>query len=158
MSDCFIRESTPLDLPAILEIERANPSAAHWNEAAYAELWNNPETTRIGFVAEFDGVIAAFVVAHNVTDDWELENIAVRPDAQRQGIARALIGKLDEVLKKAGAERILLEVREGNSAARQLYESNGFVIVGRRKSYYQSPQEDALLFEKNFTHPSMKIR
>ena len=158
MSDCTVRESVPFDLAKILEIERANPSAAHWNDAAYHELWNHPESTRVGFVAETDGEIAGFVVAHEIAGEWELENLAVRPDLQRKGIARALLRKLDVLLMRAGAARIILEVRESNLPARKLYEGNGFAVIGRRNCYYHNPEEDALLFEKKFVVPSMKIR
>jgi ribosomal-protein-alanine N-acetyltransferase len=37
-----------------------------------------------------------------------------------------------------------LEVREGNAAARNLYQKLGFVEVGRRRAYY-SDQETAVL-------------
>ena len=38
-----------------------------------------------------------------------------------------------------------LEVREGNTAARALYESFGFVTEGVRRNYYTQPSEDALI-------------
>lgn len=158
MSEFSIRESVPFDLDAILKIERENASAAHWNEDAYAELWDNPETKRICFVAECDGLLLGFVVAHEVADDWELENIAVALSAQNLGIGSALFERLIEVLSKAAAERLLLEVRESNVAARRLYESKQMVVTGRRKNYYHNPEEDALLFEKKITNLSMKIR
>jgi len=42
---------------------------------------------------------------------------------------------------------MFLEVRDSKFAARTLYERSGFVIAGRRSSYYGAPQEDALLYE-----------
>ncbi len=41
-----------------------------------------------------------------------------------------------------------LEVREGNTAARNLYESYGFMQEAVRKSYYHNPTEDALIMWK----------
>ena len=41
-----------------------------------------------------------------------------------------------------------LEVREGNTAARNLYESYGFIQETVRKSYYHNPTEDALIMWK----------
>lgn len=41
-----------------------------------------------------------------------------------------------------------LEVREGNTAARNLYESYGFIQEAVRKSYYHNPTEDALIMWK----------
>ena len=40
---------------------------------------------------------------------------------------------------------MILEVRESNKAARQLYAEAGFRIVGVRSDYYVSPREDALV-------------
>ena len=38
-----------------------------------------------------------------------------------------------------------LEVRVSNAAARGLYRTLGFRLVGLRRGYYKSPIEDALL-------------
>jgi ribosomal protein S18 acetylase RimI-like enzyme len=48
--------------------------------------------------------------------------------------------------RSRGAEEIFLEVRESNLAARRLYETSGFSESGRRQSYYQQPQEDAIVY------------
>jgi len=50
--------------------------------------------------------------------------------------------------KLAGTEKLFLEVREGNQAGIQLYESAGFRTFSRRKAYYRDPVEDALLMER----------
>jgi len=39
----------------------------------------------------------------------------------------------------------LLEVRTANLAALRFYEHHGFEVIGRRKQYYVSPVEDALV-------------
>ena len=136
----------PFDYCAILEIERACPKAAHWSEEIYQQLWGNPETDRIGLIAESDGRIVGFLVAREIVGEWELENIAVASDAQRQGVGTALMQRLFERAITTGANRLFLEVRESNLEARKLYERQGFQLVGRRKMYYSGPAEDALLF------------
>ena len=47
---------------------------------------------------------------------------------------------------------LTLEVRPSNTAAVALYEKHGFQEAGRRKNYYEAPQEDALLLTKEFRH------
>lgn len=89
-----------------------------------------------------------------VLDEGYIENIAVHPDARRNGIGAALVQHLlDE-----GAERELLfltlEVRESNAPARALYEKYGFEIVGVRKNYYEKPTENAILMTKWFRNPA----
>jgi ribosomal-protein-alanine N-acetyltransferase len=46
----------------------------------------------------------------------------------------------------------LLEVRAGNKAARRLYESTGFRVVGKRPRYYgPGPEGTALVMELKLT-------
>jgi ribosomal-protein-alanine N-acetyltransferase len=104
---------------------------------------------RLALLADVDGV-AGFVIAREVAGEWELENIVVAPRLQGRGIGSALLGELCDRVRSAGGTKLLLEVRESNAAARRLYESQGFNVTGRRKNYYSNPEEDALLFEKNF--------
>ena len=151
MSEASIRSSTPFDYSAILAIERACPSAAHWSEEIYQRMWGTPEPERVAFVAESDGQIVGFLVAHEIAGEWELENIAVAVDARGQGVGTALMRRLLERAVTSGANRLFLEVRESNTEARKLYERQGFQLVGRRNQYYSGPDEDALLFEKSLT-------
>ncbi|MBM3764401.1 MAG: GNAT family N-acetyltransferase [Acidobacteria bacterium] len=92
-------------------------------------------------VYEREGRILGHVVFHDVFDnEYELLYIEVDAAARRQGIARALISALP-------AGRIFLEVRESNTAARELYKRAGFVETGRRKLYYRDPPEDGIVME-----------
>ena len=77
-------------------------------------------------------------------DIAELLIIGVVETARRQGIGAALMKK---VLSAAGCLPVFLEVREGNAAARRLYEACGFREYGRRKNYYEQPSEDAVLMK-----------
>ena len=49
-------------------------------------------------------------------------------------------------------ERLVLEVRVSNAAARALYESCGFVPAGIRRAYYADNGEDAIIMLKNIGH------
>ena len=49
-----------------------------------------------------------------------------------------------------GAKAVFLEVRESNQAARALYEKWAFLESGRRRRYYQEPDEDAILYRIDF--------
>lgn len=149
MSEFTIRQSVPFDLEAILKIERANPSAAHWSAESYSDAWGAPESHRVGFVAERSGEVLGFIVAREIAGEWELENAAVAPESQRAGIGKALLEKLLDVVRLSQGRRIFLEVRASNLAARKLYEAQGFTLVGQRKNYYRNPPEDAFLYEKN---------
>lgn len=92
--------------------------------------------------------IVGFAGCMIIAEDAELLNIAVVPDYQKQGVGAKLLQEMLDVAKKQEAERILLEVREGNSVARQLYRSFGFKELGLRKHYYANPTEDAVIMER----------
>ena len=71
-----------------------------------------------------------------------MHTIGVDPAHQERGIGRAL---LRELLALADAQRatVFLEVRTDNGAARALYESEGFTVVGLRRRYYRPSGADA---------------
>jgi ribosomal-protein-alanine acetyltransferase len=140
-----IRSATLDDLPAILAIERQAPSAAHWPAEEYKKLL----TTGRLLVAEEAGDLCGFVCAKAVAGEWEIENIVVATESFRQGVADRLLQALIDQIEKAGASRILLEVRESNRPARRLYEKHTFREVGRRLKYYNNPLEDAILYERH---------
>lgn len=74
-------------------------------------------------------------------DSW-LEDLYVREDARRRGVASALVEAAIERAKARGCRRVELDVSESNPAAWALYEAHGFsadykppgrnVLMGRR--------------------------
>ena len=96
-------------------------------------------------VAERQGVVAGYIVAHCVADEGEILNLGVAPAHRRQGIGHALVERLLAVLGRRGVRGVYLEVRESNTAARRLYEAFGFREVARRARYYRRPVEDAVV-------------
>jgi ribosomal-protein-alanine N-acetyltransferase len=67
---------------------------------------------------------------------------------RRAGAATLVVSDLIEQARGAGGKSISLEVREANFAARALYEKSGFTEIGRRKSYYSHPLEDAIIYRR----------
>lgn len=82
-------------------------------------------------------------------DVADLLRVAVRPDARRSGLGRALVDRIAEEMASLGATRLLLEVAADNVAARELYASTGFAEISRRAHYYGDI--DALVLERGLT-------
>lgn len=140
----------PMDrshLKGVAELERLCFSTP-WNEAMLEEeLYND---TASFLVAEGPGgTVVGYAGLHVILDEGYIDNVAVRPDQRRQGIADRLL----EVFCRFGAAHLrflTLEVRPSNTAAVALYEKHGFREAGRRRDYYDAPREDALLLTKEF--------
>jgi ribosomal-protein-alanine N-acetyltransferase len=137
-----IRSAVLDDVPALLAMEREAMRAAHWTEEQYARRVE----AGVVLVGEEAGSVG-FICAKAVAGDWEIENIVVRAEVRRRGIADALLREfLRRVPNQTGAA-VWLEVRESNQPARRLYEKHGFREMGRRRAYYREPEEDAVQYE-----------
>jgi [ribosomal protein S18]-alanine N-acetyltransferase len=78
------------------------------------------------------------------TEAW-VQNIAVRREAQRRGVGRALLEALLAYAAERGARRVMLEVAADNAPAQRLYAAYGFQPVGLRRGYYQPSNTDAVV-------------
>jgi len=98
-------------------------------------------------VAAQDGTVAGYVIARAAADEGEILNLAVEATHHRRGVGRALVRAALTLLGASGARTVYLEVRESNTAARQLYEGLGFAVLTRRHDYYRHPVEAALVLK-----------
>ncbi len=152
----LIRQATPDDVAAIRKLEQQAETAAHWAEREYDVLFASDAPRRLVLVAAGEDETAGihgFVIARCVSDEWEIENVVVAARDRRQGVGTALVGDLLREAAQARAVAVLLEVRESNVSARQLYEKSGFSVIGRRASYYHDPLEDGLLMRISIAFP-----
>jgi ribosomal-protein-alanine N-acetyltransferase len=86
-----------------------------------------------------------FVLVRVVADEAEILTLAVVPALRRSGRGRALLAAAHRIAAAGGASRVFLEVMDGNSAAKTLYESAGYREVGRRSRYYADGADAVLL-------------
>ena len=129
-----IRPGTEADLDSIAAIQGESDEAAHWRPAEYLAY-----SIRI---AVESGRAVGFVVTRDLAaGESEILNLAVRQDCRRSGVGAALVR---EALS-ASPGVYYLEVRESNTVARNFYKSMGFGETGRRRKYYNDPDEDAIV-------------
>ena len=140
-----IEEMTEHDLLAVVEIEEES-GLSPWGWDAYHKELQSPEEV-IMLVARADpgGAVAGFIVSRLIGPELHVYNVAVRPELRRRGVAARLLRTALEWGQRNGAHLAFLEVREGNSAAQNLYRGCGFAVAGRRCRYYVAPVEDAIL-------------
>ncbi len=140
----------PMDrghIKEIAQIERECFSMP-WSERALEEELYNPQASFI-VAQRADGAVLGYAGLHVAADEGYIDNVAVREDYRRQGIADDLL----DVFVRFGRVNLAfltLEVRPSNEAAIGLYFKHGFAQVGRRKNYYENPREDAIIMTLEF--------
>ncbi|MEA4965046.1 MAG: ribosomal protein S18-alanine N-acetyltransferase [Oscillospiraceae bacterium] len=135
-------------IPQIAALERQCFSAP-WSELSLQSELQNPLS--LWLVAAEDDAVLGYIGSQTVLGESDMMNLAVGEAYRRRGIGRILTQALSEALRAQNAVSLTLEVRASNEAARGLYGSLGFQLVGRRPRYYRQPTEDAELYRKDLT-------
>jgi len=140
-----IRPVTESDLDEIWRIQAVSGQVAQWNPADYLlhRCLVAVDSGAIGSPPGFERIAGFAVARHTAPDELEILNIAVDPPFRRRGIARGLIRQL--LANYRGT--IWLEVRQSNTAARQLYHAFGFQVNSVRENYYNDPSESAIVMK-----------
>jgi ribosomal protein S18 acetylase RimI-like enzyme len=107
-------------------------------------------------VAEIDSLRAGFVVLQyeRLACDfgpWErptvarIQAVASRPDLQGRGIGRRLLQSVERGARGRSARSLSLTTGEGNTRARGLFATGGFVELARLERYYAGGQTALLM-------------
>lgn len=80
-------------------------------------------------------------------DEAQIIDLLIRPEYRGQGYGKKLLHEFLTTLEPKYSYAIL-EVRETNLAAINLYKKFGFIQIDLRKNYYKDPVENALLMKK----------
>jgi ribosomal-protein-alanine N-acetyltransferase len=145
-----LRRARAEDLPRVMAIAAECSTAAQWSCEQYERLLTaeSREASVFLVITNEEGV-SGFLVGRLAADEWEISNIAIEPGRQRTGLGSALLREFLKLAREQ-ARTVFLEVRASNLAARKLYQKLDFREIGRRKSYYHNPQEDAILLQLSF--------
>ncbi len=125
--------------------------------SAYTHPWSEGimrDCMRVGYscwVCLLEELVVGHAVMSVAVGEAHLLNICVGPEWQGRGLGRRLLRRMFRVAGERNADTLFLEVRESNTGARALYESEGFVEIGQRRGYYPSGggREDALVYAKS---------
>jgi ribosomal-protein-alanine N-acetyltransferase len=134
------------DLPAVMDIEN-RAYEFPWTEGIFRDC------LAVGYrchVVLLDERIAGYGVITAAAGEAHILNLCIDPNQRRRGLGRALLAYLLQDAGAAGAQTMLLEVRESNAAGIALYEQLGFKRIGMRKDYYPAKggREDAVMLER----------
>jgi ribosomal-protein-alanine N-acetyltransferase len=132
------------DLDDVVALEQAVFSDP-WQRSFFRADLHRPDGLML--VAEQDGRLLGYAVAWG-GEETHIANLAVAPGERRQGIGTRLVGEVTEFARRVGAESLFLEVREGNTGAREFYRRLGFVPTFLRRGYYRDG-ESAVVMERD---------
>ena len=130
------------DLPA----DHTDDAVALWRETGLTRPWNDPyadlaralagPTSTVLGAQDADGcLVGTVMVGHDGHRGW-VYYLAVRPDLQRNGLGRQLMGAGERWLGDRGVPKVNLMVRTTNTAVVSFYESLGYedgevVVLGK---------------------------
>jgi GNAT superfamily N-acetyltransferase len=151
---------------AVLSIRRVpygDPTALRLWEDMWAEMGTRYGEMRSGAQLEPDGIVASLVgfvggeavgsvVVRfkdyaTIAPAAELKRMYVVPGRRGGGFARVLMGAAEEVTRRAGATRIILETGTEQPEAVSLYRAIGYLPIPPYGSYSHSPR--SLCFAKD---------
>jgi GNAT superfamily N-acetyltransferase len=152
-----VRRAIPTDVTAITamihglaQFERAAEQCTVTETHVNAALFDEPTTLR-GHIVEVDGEIAAMALWFLNFSTWDgvaglyLEDLFVRPQFRRRGLARALLAALARECVDNGYTRLSWAVLNWNTDSIALYEAIGGQPQSAWISYRLSGSELAAL-------------
>jgi ribosomal-protein-alanine acetyltransferase len=136
-----IRHATPADLDALAILERASFPHDPWSRDSLAGCFTDERY--LVLLLNLGSEPAGYLIGWHVFDEAELARVGVMPERRRGGLGQRLLDAALEEWRRRGVDRVFLDVRALNVAARALYLNRGFEQVGLRRGYYGD--EDAIL-------------
>jgi ribosomal protein S18 acetylase RimI-like enzyme len=136
MTDVSLRPATAEDVPSLTEVVRA--AYAHYVTRLggpprpmtddYAEVLRTHQV----IAAERGGEILGLVVVGVDDEGFFVDNVAVDPSRQGQGVGRALLEHAERAARDAGFDSIYLYTHERMVENLALYERIGYLEYDRR--------------------------
>ncbi|MEA2109116.1 MAG: ribosomal protein S18-alanine N-acetyltransferase [Pseudomonadota bacterium] len=144
-----LRPAIVVDLEEIIDLDQ-HSFIMPWNRQMFIDELSGDEKHLYGVFQsnpDWSPLLLGFVCFHHCLDEATLLRIAVHSGKKRKGIASFLIREMIILLKDKKVKEIFLEVGASNHAARRLYRSFDFQLIGRRPEYYYGTREDALIMK-----------
>lgn len=143
------------DIQEVADIEAVIQSQDAWSYQTLNDLLEQDSIRLMVVINKVKSDVVGYCLYQVVFEQAEILRIGTHPDYQRQGIASQLFTVLNNELKANKVDSLLLEVRADNRPAIALYEQQGFILIHRRKGYYQQPHQpavDALIMQRSYDY------
>ncbi len=135
------RPATEEDLDQVVAIERAS-IVPPWTRAAFAaELTKPSGKFWVLTDDETDKKVMAYAVFSFPAEQAHLVTFAVHPEERRKGLGLYLLRRLIQYVMRKQGDSIVLEVRKSNTAAVQLYQGLGFIVIHTIPKFYPDGED-----------------
>lgn len=152
----MIRTATTADLDQLVQIERESFTTDLFTREQFLHLLTKGHALVLVHQEEDTPTIGgdAVLLFRRGFSTARLYSIAVRPAFRGKGLARKFLAACETEAIERDCLTLRLEVAENNTAARTLYESVGYRVIGRVEDYYEDGSA-AIRYEKFIVpHPS----
>ena len=146
VADIITRAFRPVSIDARMEDGYGLLNGTTWDQRKIAAVGAEIAAYPAGaFVAEAEGQVLGFITT-SVDPNGSIGriiNLAVVPEAQGQGVGKALLCQAFDHLRAVGVQYFRIETTENNAVGQALYPRCGFREISRQIIYFRSAQEAA---------------
>ncbi|MFB9467641.1 GNAT family N-acetyltransferase [Streptomyces cinereospinus] len=136
----YIRHARHADEEVLGRLDRRCRSVLHSVRTRpappYAPFFSDRAAPRDHLVAELAGAVVGYIrlgvptPLESNAHVRQIQGLVVAEEARGAGVGRALLRAVQDEARRHGARRITLRVLGHDTPARELYESEGFVVEG----------------------------
>jgi ribosomal-protein-alanine N-acetyltransferase len=133
------RAAMPADSWRMADIH-ASGFAQGWGRGDLEQMVMSPDHAADALVSRgvFGEIVAGFAISRIAAGEAELLTIVIEPESRGRRLAAELLDAHLRSVRRAGGEKLFLEVAADNAPALALYRKAGFEEIGRRKGYYSA--------------------
>ena len=146
VTEPFIAAMGPADLQDCWRLDqRCFSDGEAYDRETFRYLLSHNQSVNFKVVAG-SGEMVAFVVGLVEADGMgHVVTLGVAPEFRRRGIARRLMGAVEERFFERGVRSVRLEVRTTNHAAQNLYFDLAYRIIRRMPRYYTNGDDGYMM-------------
>lgn len=130
------------------QIEAMNETF-HWTPQMTQDDFQNPNAEY--YILTRKDQVLGYIALHVIIDEATINMVYLEPEFRGQGLATYMMNFVIDQLQARGLRHLFLEVRESNHKARTLYQRTGFSYLTIRPNYYQSPNENGVIMQRDLS-------
>jgi ribosomal-protein-alanine N-acetyltransferase len=152
--DLVIEDARFRDLRAIAHIQKHSfrPELAY-RFPVLLTLWILPFVTFLVARRAATGEVVGCMIGDRTRNEVRIMNIAVHPNARRQGVGTALLHAIADRLPSGN---LVLMVEEQNRGAQALYQAQGFTRSGYQRNYYGANRHGIEMTLRRGSQPAIR--